>query len=522
MPDDIHLLLHNIGFILTTVLGWCMAALIYFKDRKPLANKLLIGGFVAATLFTLSHVLAVNVTNGALSRAILQINVSNIFTELVVIHSVLLHIGVAASLRKQLYFLYTVSISLSVFYWLFPNTFLLESVPKMYFPNYYEAGSLYILLIIWNVFLTVFFVYHVYKKYPHLDPQEKNRSKYFIAAYFAAFLFGSQAYFLVFNIPVDPLWAIMLIPSFTIPFTYAVLKYHLLDIRIVAKRAFIYAVVVGFVGIFIIFFNYLNNILIMRIPGFPVWLLPFISALLVVSIGVYIWKKFRQDEMLKYEFITVVTHKFRTPLTHIKWASENLLQPGVTPEDRVQLSYVQNANTKLVELTNLLMNVSETENTAYDYQIRKNNLASDVGDIIVALTASAEARNIKIINSVPAELFAVYDNSRIKFVIQILVENAIHYTPEGGTITISSSEDTDTVTLRIRDTGIGIPPEELEHLFSKFYRGTRARVTDTEGMGIGLFLSKTIIGRQRGTIWAESEGVGKGSTLCISLPKTIK
>jgi signal transduction histidine kinase len=519
MPDDIHLLLHNIGFIFSTLLAWSMAALIYIKDRKPLTNKLMIGAYLMGSIFTLSHVIAVNVSSGELSRLILQANVSNIFTELFVIHSVLYYMGVAVHEKRNLTLIYISSIALSIFFWIFPDMFLLESVPKMYFPNYYQGGSLYWVLIVWNVLLTVYFAYHVIRKFPLLPAMDKNRTKYFIWAYLLSFGTGSQAYFLVMNIHVDPIWAVLLMPFFTIPFTYAILKYNLLDIRIIAKQAFIYAIIVAGVGIFIILFNYLNNLLILRVPNFPTWLLPFISSLIVVSIGIFVWRKFRQDEMLKYEFITVVTHKFRTPLTHIKWAAENLSQPDLSDEDKVQLSYVQNANTKLVELTNLLMNVSETENTAFDYQIRKNDLFVDVSDILIALKASAEAKHITIKNMLVPGMFAVYDSSRVKFIIQILIENAIHYTPVGGTISLSSTETDDEVSLRVTDTGIGIPEDELNHLFSKFYRGRDAQVTDTEGMGIGLYLSKTIITRQRGRIWAESDGEGKGATLAIALQK---
>jgi signal transduction histidine kinase len=519
MPDDIHLLLHNIGFILSTILAISMAALIYIKDHKPFANKLMIGGYVCGSIFTISHLFAVNVADPVLSRLILQVNVSNIFTELFTIHAVLHYIGVAQTQRKSLTVMYAISAILPLIFWSFPDTFLLNSVPKLYFPNYYEGGSLYWLLITWNVILTIYCAYHVYKRYPHLEPQEKNRAKYFTAAYLIAFGFGSQAYFLVLNIPVDPMWTVLMMPFFTIPFTYAILKYNLLDIRIIAKQAFLYAVVVVGVGLFTAFFSYFNNLIIDRIPEFPVWILPFISAAIIVSIGVYLWKKYRQNETLKYEFITVVTHKFRTPLTHIKWASENLVQPNIRDEDKVQLSHIQNANTKLVELTNLLMNISETENSAYDYQIRRNNLSADVADVIIALTSSAQAKNIEIKNAVAQELMGVYDSTRIKFIIQVLIENAIRYTPVNGTIFLSSAQDENEITLRVQDTGIGIPADELSHLFTKFYRGQKAQTTDTEGMGIGLFLSKIILKRQNGRIWAESEGIGKGATLSFSLPK---
>ena len=255
-------------------------------------------------------------------------------------------------------------------------------------------------------------------------------------------------------------------------------------------------------------------------PHFPIWISPFISSLIAVTLGVIVWKNSRQGDILKYEFITTVTHKFRTPMTHIKWASENLSNDRLSPDDRMQVEYIQNANSKLVELTNLLVNVSEAENNIYDYKIEKSDISALVKYVTDSLASQSISKHINIIKRIEPGIQTMHDDHRIRFVVQTFVENALNYTNSGGTLTVVVKRESSMVTCSVTDTGMGIPSEELPLLFSKFYRGQAAKLADTEGMGIGLFMSKEVIRHHNGKIWAESPGSDKGSTFSFSLPIT--
>lgn len=518
MTPDVQLLIHNVGYIISSVLALALALIVFVKDRKPLANKIIILSFFAAATFTISHVIAVNLIDPHLSRLVLNFNLSNIFLGLFIAHGVITYMGKAQEQKYALIFIYTVSILLSAFFLIFPDTFLLDSVPKMYFPNYYEGGSFYWLLITWNMIVAMYFLTMMVRTYGASSGVIKLRLKYFFVAYFLAYSFGIQAYLLVINVNWNPILSIFMVPSFSIIFTYAILKYDLLDIRIVAKQAFIYSILVAIFGIFIVGFNYLNNLIIKKIPDFPSWIFPLISSSVAVSIGIFVWKKMREGELLKYEFITVVTHKFRTPLTHIKWASENLSNSKLTEDDRQQVDYIQSSNSKLVELTNLLMNVSETESAMYGYKFERHSLAQATEEVIASLQSQLKVKKFNIIRNLRKDAYAICDVNRIKFVIQVLIENAIHYTPTGGDLTISTFQNGKESLISVADSGIGIPKEEIPLMFSKFYRGSKAKLTDTEGMGIGLFMSKEIMSRNQGRIWVESEGLGHGSVFFISMP----
>ena len=134
------------------------------------------------------------------------------------------------------------------------------------------------------------------------------------------------------------------------------------------------------------------------------------------------------------------------------------------------------------------------------------------------MAGQAKIKNLNIVKNINSELMASFDTDRIRFVVQVFIENAIHYTPNNGLITISVYREGKTIVCSVKDTGIGISQENMPLLFSKFYRGDKARMVDTEGVGIGLYAVKEIIFRHHGKTWAESSGLNQGSTFYFSLP----
>ncbi len=254
----------------------------------------------------------------------------------------------------------------------------------------------------------------------------------------------------------------------------------------------------------------------MALPGFPTWITALVSAILAVSVSVIIWRHLREGDILKYEFINTVTHKFRTPLTYIRWASETLSKAQNLDDLHKQVENIQVANTKLVGLTDLLVQASGAGD-GYRYYMEKVDISSVVREAVSSLDGSMRKKHLDLRQNVEPNLYADADITRIKFVIQVILENAIHYTKENGTIEISMKRNNADILFSIRDDGIGMTKDELSLIFSKFYRGKEAKLADTEGMGIGLFISKEIIGRHNGKIWAESEGLNKGTTFFVKL-----
>jgi signal transduction histidine kinase len=324
---------------------------------------------------------------------------------------------------------------------------------------------------------------------------------------------------LVYDIQVDPSLGMMFSMAMLAPFFYGSIKFGLYNVKIIAKQAFAYGLMIAVIGGIMFLINYYEKIISQFYPGFPNWTIPLLLSVLMVSIGVIVWRTLREGDLLKNEFVTVVTHKFRTPLTHIKWASENLRKSSTLSEDdRLSLNYIQSANDKLVELTDLLVNASYAKNDRYFYKTTPQDICALASETINSVKYQADNKKIGIKADFPDSLIVKIDQVRVKFIIQTFVENAISYSPEGSLIEVRIREDQGNVIFSVKDQGIGIPKEEENFIFNQFYRGKKARLTDTEGMGIGLYISKQIIDNHKGKIWAESEGLNKGSTFSFSIP----
>jgi signal transduction histidine kinase len=519
MTPELHLILHNAGFIASSVAGIGMALYCFLNNPNRVANITLALTMLAITTFCISHLFGVNTHDPIESRNILMFNVSIIYTALFNLHCVLALLGKDKERKNILIFIYTVSIALTAFYIINPDNFLYLSIPKMYFPNYYVPGEFHwVMRLIFNIVIPIYFFTELVLSYRKAsDVIERNRIWYFFFAAIVGYILGSIPILLVFNINIDPAWGSLFIFFLAIPYVYATVRYELMDIRIVAKKAFFYAISIASVGGLIIFFNYFGEWLKINYTDIPFWISPLISSVLIVLITVIVWRQLRQGDVLKSEFIHIVMHKFRTPLTRIKWASDELSKEKLSESAYSELEHIKLANTKLVELTNLLVNVDEADGV-HTYRIENKNLSIITEELINSLSHQFKDKNIKLIHDMDNDVMAKFDEERIKFVMQVFIENAINYSNKDSEIKVELKKETNKVLFSVSDKGMGISKEEINFIFTKFYRGNGAQSRDTEGMGIGLFISKKIIENHSGDIGVDSDGVGKGSKFYFSLP----
>jgi signal transduction histidine kinase len=517
---NVHLILHDAGFLLDALLVVYLIILAFFKAKKGLSMVTLVLAYVAVIGFVVSHALGVSVSDPDLSRRILMFNLSDIFIPVFFCHCVFLFLDKEKEHGKAISISYTIGIGLAAFFILNPRLFLLDSVPKMYFPNYYVPGPFYWLMLVFFFSVAIYFIIVMWREYLVSDGIERNRIKYFLIALIFGYAIGSTDILLIYNIQFDPFWGFLFVPFYTIPFMYAALKYELMDIKLVAKGAFAYALTTATIGAILVFMNYLNAFIIQSSPDFPNWVSSILLALVGAGIVIALWRKLREGDLAKDEFISVVTHKFRTPLTSIKWSGENLIK-GVPSGLKEDVRNIQISADRLVELTGLLVNLSGIEDRSYEYNLAKTDLGALLNACVADHMEQAESKGVSLAyEPLSAECDIPADSQRIRFVLQTLLDNALSYTPRGGKIRagLSLLLDEDKVLITIVDTGIGISHESVKHLFVKFYRADNGRRTDTEGMGIGLYLSRKIIEKHGGKMWVESAGEGKGSKFYISLP----
>jgi signal transduction histidine kinase len=515
---NIHLLVHNFLYIFTAVLCIVFILIIFFKAKRSVERTTLILAFLGAIIFVVSHAVGVSVTDGELSRRILMFNLINLFLPVFTTHSIFAFLG---KLKEQKYVIilsYVVSTSLRVFFLIYPHNFLVTSIPKMYFPNYYVPGPYYFVMLI-NFFVLVLYAFYIMRKtFIVSNSIDKNRIKYFAFAMLLAYFFGPIDFLLIYNIRLDPLLGFLFVPMFSIPFTYAIIKYDLMDIRVVAKKAFVYILTSAIIGFILILLNYVNNLIIRNYPEFPSWVSSVVLAFITSTGLLLVWRKIREVDFLKYEFIDIINHKFRTPLTAIKWSSESLMES--VPENlKIEISHIQKSTNSLVDLTNLLANLSVADEKTFDYNFIKLNLNNLIENLVSETSEKIKAKGIILQTLFSSTIFILADEQKIKFVFQTLLDNAISYTKQAGKVSleiyVSSKEN---VILKISDTGIGISEDEIKHIFTKFYRTESGKKADTVGMGIGLYLTKIIVEKHYGKIWVKSEGLGKGSSFFVSLP----
>lgn len=225
-----------------------------------------------------------------------------------------------------------------------------------------------------------------------------------------------------------------------------------------------------------------------------------------------------QVESMRRQLIGDVTHELRTPLTSIKGYMEGLVD-GVLPSTPETFDQIHREADRLSRLVDDLQELSRVEAKAYSLDIHPMTVSNLVQTTVKRLAPQARDKHIILHPNLPADLPPLQaDEDRITQVLVNLVANAIQYTPEGGNVSITAARQTDEIHISVKDTGVGIPPEHLANLFTRFYRVDKSRSRNAGGgSGIGLTIAKHLVEAHGGRIWAESKGDGQGSTFTFSL-----
>lgn len=229
--------------------------------------------------------------------------------------------------------------------------------------------------------------------------------------------------------------------------------------------------------------------------------------------------KLRRLEQVRAEFIDNVAHELRTPLTAIVGYLETLLDEASldSPKCRKFLNVAHQNADRLTRLVNDLRSLSEIESGKVELRRELVNVKPIVDEVVEMFQASIEAKHLHLVNVIKDEVLAWADRDRVTQILVNLIDNAIKYTPEGGTIYFEAEEAAQTIGLRIRDSGPGIPSHELPRITERFYRVDRARSREEGGTGLGLSIVKHLVHLLEGTLNIESE-VGKGTIVEVRLP----
>jgi signal transduction histidine kinase len=212
-----------------------------------------------------------------------------------------------------------------------------------------------------------------------------------------------------------------------------------------------------------------------------------------------------------------VAHDLRTPLTRLRGAAELAVQATPDPAAREALADCVEETDRVLTMLTALMDITEAEAGMMKLNLEKTSIASLLTSVVELYEFVAEEKRITVTTDFPVPCEAIVDPTRMRQAFANLLDNALKYTPEGGSVRLSCAVESGRVTVRIRDTGMGIPPDEQPRIWERLYRGDKSR--SQRGLGLGLSLVKAIVEAHHATVSVKSQP-GEGSEFIVTIPQT--
>ncbi len=229
-------------------------------------------------------------------------------------------------------------------------------------------------------------------------------------------------------------------------------------------------------------------------------------------------------EQMRVGFVSIAAHELRTPITSIKGYIEAFVddyKDKINEDQKGLLGHIKENADRLYMLVENLLNVSRIERGTLSLNLEEIDWSETAKQTVEDIRPRAIEKNIQISFQDPTYPLPKIkgDKTRLVEVLSNLINNAINYTSSGGKVIVYLEKNHDSLLTHVADTGIGVPPDAIPHLFTKFFRVTDGLTQQqaSQGNGLGLFISKSIIDSHHGQIWVNSEQ-GKGSVFSFSVP----
>ena len=226
------------------------------------------------------------------------------------------------------------------------------------------------------------------------------------------------------------------------------------------------------------------------------------------------------QDKTRNQFVSNASHELRTPLTTMKIMLETVMYEPQMPPD-LRMEFMQDMNHEIDRLTGIvtdLLTLTRMDNKNTELQRETVDMSAMTEDTVRLLIPAAEKRGQHLTADVEPGLAMTGDRSKLNQILYNLTDNAIKYTPDGGHIRVSIYGEDGSLVWKVRDDGVGIPEEDQQHIFERFYRVDKARSRETGGTGLGLSIVKQLVTMHGGTISVKSEA-GKGSEFIVVFPR---
>ncbi|MBI5711841.1 MAG: hypothetical protein HZC38_00220 [Chloroflexi bacterium] len=232
-------------------------------------------------------------------------------------------------------------------------------------------------------------------------------------------------------------------------------------------------------------------------------------------------------DRIKTEFVTTASHELLTPITPIKGYADLLLMGAtgtLTPKQQEVVELIKSNADRLRSLVDDLLDISRIESGKIDLQLAPVPIQEVINEVVTHLQERVNTQKpMHIVSHIADDLPLVSaDRERLIQIITNLADNAFSYTEAGGTITFEAHLEDGDLVVSVGDTGIGLSPEDKARMFERFYRAENPLVMASAGTGLGLSIVQRLVDMHEGKLWAESDGIGCGSTFYVQLKLAAK
>lgn len=233
-------------------------------------------------------------------------------------------------------------------------------------------------------------------------------------------------------------------------------------------------------------------------------------------------EKLQELDRAKSDFISIAAHQLRTPLSGVKWTLNLILSGTLGEMNTEQQSFLMKcyeSNERMIALINDMLGADRIESDRLKYHFMPTQILDLADNVLFEMVSAIGKKDLKVSfankdRNLPQVMI---DSEKMRAVLQNVLENAIKYTPPGGTIEIDFRAEGDFVEVSVKDSGIGIPEGDRGKIFSRFFRASNAVRVEADGSGLGLFIVKGVVEKHGGKIWFEST-VGEGTTFKFTIP----
>jgi len=246
----------------------------------------------------------------------------------------------------------------------------------------------------------------------------------------------------------------------------------------------------------------------------------------VVALNAQLHERTAQLELLskhKSDFLTNMSHELRTPLNAIIGFSEIMLDHVELPDEQRQtfLDHIQRSGHHLLGLVNDILDLAKVEAGHMELSLERVPLREVLNSCVDVIRGMSDPKLLTLVSHCePADALVTADPARLKQILYNLLSNAVKFTPTGGQISVNAQVDASEALIAIRDTGIGIRPEDEELIFEPFRQARAPVATKQEGTGLGLPLVRELVGLHGGRVWLDS-APGAGSCFSFTLPHVL-